>query len=140
MTHTGVEVEGRVELPGVCGRYADMTLSLGGAYERFTVNLAEEGDLKTTLTWEPDRQTLILDRRSSGTRRAFVHKRRCIVDTCGQEIRLRVILDRNSVEVFAGEGEKTMSMVLHTPQSAAGISFEAEGSAVMNVTLHELRH
>ena len=140
VTHTGVEVEGRVELPGVCGRCADMTLSLSGAYERFTVNLAEEGDLKTTLTWEPDRQTLILDRRSSGTRRAFVHKRRCIVDTCGREIRLRVILDRNSVEVFAGEGEKTMSMVLHTPQTAAGISFEAEGSAVMDVVLHELKH
>ncbi|MBR2943098.1 MAG: glycoside hydrolase family 32 protein [Clostridia bacterium] len=136
--HTGVAVGERTELPGVCSRCADMEIALSGAYRRFTVNLAEGEGMKTTLTWEPEEQVLILDRRSSGTRRAFVHKRRCVVDTCGQEIRLRVILDRNSVEVFAGEGEKTMSMVLHTPQTAAGISFEADGEAVMDVTLHEL--
>jgi len=140
VTHTGVTVGGRTELPGVCGRYADMELALSGQYESFTVNLAEGDGMKTILTWEPKKQMLILDRRSSGTRRTFVHKRRCVVDTCGQEIRLRVILDRNSVEVFAGEGEKTMSMVLHTPMTASGISFEAEGSAVMDVVLHELEH
>ena len=62
------------------------------------------------------------------------------MDTAKSDVRLRVILDRNSVEVFAGEGEKTMSMVLHTPVTAEGISFEACGEAVMDVTLHELKH
>ena len=63
----------------------------------------------------------------------------CVADKSGS-IRLRVILDRNSVEVFVGEGEKTLTMTLVTPVTADGISFSAEGGAAMDVTLHELAH
>ena len=63
----------------------------------------------------------------------------CVADKSGS-IRLRVILDRNSVKVFVGEGEKTLTMTLVTPVAAEGIAFEANGGAAMDVTLHELEH
>mgnify|MGYP002515212190 CR=1 FL=1 len=63
----------------------------------------------------------------------------CMVDTSGS-IRLRVILDRNSAEVFVNDGEKTLTMTLVTPVAAEGIAFEANGGAAMDVTLHELEH
>jgi len=137
--HTDVKVEQTVSLPDVGGRCVDMTLCVRGGYERFTVNLAQDERFKTVLSYDAKKGLLTLDRSSSGTRRAFVHSRSCVVENPG-ELKLRVILDRNSVEVFAGEGEKTMTMVLYTPVEADGITFEAEGGAMMDVTLHELEH
>ena len=139
VSHKDVKVEGCTALPGVCGRYADMEIAVRGGYDRFTVNLAQDEQHRTTLTYDAKAGLLTLDRNQSGTRRAFVHSRSCVF-SAGETLRLRVILDRNSVEVFAGEGEKTMTMTLCTPVGADGISFEAAGEAVMDVTLHELKH
>ena len=137
--HEGVAVSEKTQLEGVCGRYADMEIAVGGEYDRFTVNLAQDERHKTVLTYDAKAGLLTLDRSASGTCRAFVHSRSCAFKADG-ELKLRVIMDRNSVEVFAGEGEKTMTMVIFTPVSAEGISFEAVGEAAMDVTFHELEH
>lgn len=142
--HRDVKVAGEMVLDGVEGRYADMEIALrpgeNGVYKRFTIALARDAQHGTTLSFEPEKGLLTLDRSQSGTRRAHVHQRSCRVGHEDGEIRLRIILDRNSVEVFVGEGEKTMSMVLVTQESAGGVAFEAIGEAVMDVTMHELRH
>lgn len=137
--HSGVKVTKAVELPGVRGRCADMEIAVEGVTDSFTVAFAQDAQHKTTLTYDALRGLVTLDRSASGTRRAFVHTRSCVADKSGS-IRLRVILDRNSVEVFVGEGEKTLTMTLVTPVTADGISFSAEGGAAMDVTLHELAH
>ena len=136
---SGVHVAAHTALEGVRGRYADMEIAVRGAYSRFTVNLAEDKTHKTTLTYEPETGLLTLDRTHSGTRRAFAHSRICAL-RAGQTLALRIILDRNSVEVFADGGEKAMSMALVTPVSADGVSFEAQGDAVMDIAMHELAH
>ena len=136
--HSGVQVKGSMQLEDVNGRFVDMEISVR-AGARFAVNLAQDSAHRTTLTWEPDKKLLTLDRSASGTRRALVHSRSCLVGS-EETLDLRVILDRNSVEVFANGGEKTLTMVLRTPDEAKGISFEADGDAWMDVVLHELAH
>ena len=137
--HTGVKVRDAMTLTGVIGRYADMELAVRDVKDSFTVAFAQDAQHRTTLTYDAVRGLVTLDRSKSGTRRAFVHTRSCAVDKSGS-IRLRVILDRNSVEVFVGEGEKTLTMTLFTPAAADEIAFEANAGAVMDVTLHELAH
>ncbi|MBR6353544.1 MAG: GH32 C-terminal domain-containing protein, partial [Oscillospiraceae bacterium] len=53
-------------------------------------------------------------------------------------LRLRVLLDRWSVELFVNDGERAASFTLYAPQTADGIRFEAEGAAVLDVEKYDL--
>ena len=48
------------------------------------------------------------------------------------------MLDKNSIEVFANDGEQTMTAWIYTPQSADGITFAADGKATVTVEQFEL--
>ena len=54
------------------------------------------------------------------------------------ELKLRVILDRFSVEVFVNDGEQVMTATMYTDQSADGISFFADGVVNMDVVKYDL--
>ena len=53
-------------------------------------------------------------------------------------MKLRIILDRFSVEVFVNDGEQVMSAAMYTRQEADGISFFADGTANIDVVKYEL--
>lgn len=54
------------------------------------------------------------------------------------ELKLRIILDRFSVEVFVNDGEQVMTAVMYTEQAAEGISFLANGTVNMDVVKYDL--
>ena len=54
------------------------------------------------------------------------------------ELKIRIILDRFSVEAFINDGEQVMSAVIHTDQEADGISFFADGAAKMDIVKYDL--
>ena len=81
---------------------------------------------------------LEVDRKFSGSRRAVIHQRRSRVNHRDGELKLRVILDRFSAEIFVNDGEQVLSAVLYTEQEAEGISFAADGAVRMDVTKYEL--
>lgn len=54
------------------------------------------------------------------------------------ELKLRIILDRFSVEVFVNDGEQVMTAVMYTEQAAEGISFFADGTVNMDVVKYDL--
>lgn len=60
------------------------------------------------------------------------------VNTVNGELKLRVILDRFSVEVFVNDGEQVLSAILYTWQSADGISFYADGTVNMDIVKYDL--
>ena len=79
-----------------------------------------------------------VDRKFSGSRRAIIHQRRATVAHDGGRLKLRLILDRFSVEAFISDGEKVMSATLNTPLWADGITFFADGNARFNATFYPL--
>ena len=56
----------------------------------------------------------------------------------GGRLRLRLILDRFSAEVFVNDGEKVLSLTLNTPLSARDIAFFADGQARFSVRYYAL--
>ena len=68
----------------------------------------------------------------------MVHQRRCLVNGGADELKLRVVLDRFSVEIFINDGEQVMSAVIFTEQEAKGISFFAEGAAKIDIVKYDL--
>ena len=124
-----VPVAAETRLPGIGGRVADLTVTVtpeAAPYGVFTLKLAADADHCTVLTYEPGPSRLTLDRSRSGSWRDVVHRRSCTVRRQDGAIRLRLLLDRNSVEVFVNDGEQTMTAWLYTPQSADGITFAAD--------------
>ena len=141
-----VSVAGTVRLDGIEGRRVDMELVLRpkdpkDIYQKFAVRFAQNDQYQTSLSFRPREGVLKVDRKFSGSRRAIIHQRRCLVnspDARKGELRLRIILDRFSVEAFINDGEQVMTATLYTDQAARGISFFADGEVCMDLVKYDL--
>ena len=139
--HSNVPISGETSLEGIGGRVADLTVTVapdGELYRSFTLKLAADADHCTTLTYHPETSQLTLDRSRAGSHCDIVHSRSCTVRAQNGALKLRVLLDRNSIEVFVNDGEQTMTVWIYTPQEADGITFAADGKALVTAEQYQL--
>ena len=138
-----VHINGEKTLEGVEGRCVEMDIRIRpedkeNVFRKFTMRFAQDSRYHSQISFRPYESHLKIDRKFSGSRRAFIHQRRCLVADRGGEIRLHVILDRFSVEIFINDGEQVMTATILTDTDARGISFHSDGGAVMDLTWHSL--
>ncbi len=138
-----VLLDGEKTLEGIEGRVAELDIRLrpadaGVPYTKFIMNFAQNGKYYSMLSYRPYESLLKIDRKFSGSRRAFIHQRRCQVADRHGEIHLHVILDRFSVEVFINDGEQVMTATILTDSDATGISFASDGKVRMDITKYSL--
>ena len=138
-----VHVTGVVRLEGVSGRRIDIELELWPAdpekvYRKFAVRFAQDEDYHTAVSFRPGESVLKIDRKFSGSRRAIIHQRRALVNHDNGKLKLRIILDRMSVEVFINDGEQVMSATLYTLQTADGVSLFADGDVLVNIVKYDI--
>ncbi len=143
IVYRNVSVSGTVCLDGIQGRRIDMELVIApeegkDIYRKFAVRFAQNEQFYTSLSFHPGDSILKIDRKFSGSRRAIIHQRRSQVNSDGGKLKLRIILDRFSTEVFVNDGEQVLTSVLYTEQSADGISFLADGAVKMDVVKYDL--
>ena len=134
--------DGEISLPGVSGRTVDLEVEVepvGESYNRFAIRFAKNREFQTSVSFRPHESVLKIDRKFSGSRRAIIHQRRAKIDHEGGRIKLRLILDRFSAEVFVNDGEKVLSATLYTDLCAEGISFFADGAVRFRVKKYALR-
>ena len=140
--HHNIPVSGEINLPGVQGRTLDMTVTVRpigkDSYRWFRIRVAKDGEHETIIRYRPDQGTVKIDRTRSGLPYDIVHTRSFFVRDRGGEIKLRLVLDRFSLEVFINDGEQAASAVIYTRQAADAISFEAGGSVLMDVEKYDL--
>jgi beta-fructofuranosidase len=142
VAYKNVPVHEEVSLTGVYGRVVDMTVTIkpgdNKGYERFRVKFAKGSQHYCSVSYRPGTSTLRLSRTHAGFNRDFVHERKCMVRNQSGEIKLRILLDRYSAEVFVNDGEQALTMTFYTPQTAEGISFECTGNALVSVEKYEI--
>ena len=61
------------------------------------------------------------------------------VGSIDEQIKLRFILDRNSIELFVNDGIMTMSTAIYTPVTATGIEFSCDGKAVVDIEKYDIK-
>ena len=132
-----------IRLDGIRGRRIDLELTLRpgdleNMYRKFALRFAQDDTYQTALSFRPHESVLKIDRKFSGSRRAIIHQRRCLVNSKNGELKLRVILDRFSAEVFINDGEQVMTATIYTDQSAEAISFFADGDVNIDVVKYDL--
>ncbi len=133
-----------IKLAGVEGRKVDMEVTVRPAdaanvYQRFAVRFAQDDTYRTSISFRPHESVVKVDRKFSGSRRAIIHQRRCLVKHKDGNIKMRLILDKFSVEVFVNDGEYVLTATMYTDLAANGISFFANGEVTMDVVKYELR-
>jgi beta-fructofuranosidase len=143
ISRQNVLVSDSVSLSSIEGRCIDMTINVRSSgedisYKKFELRFADNGKAYSTIEYDPELNIVKIDRKHSGSRRAIVHQRRCRVSGGKGSIKLRLILDRYSCELFINDGEQVMSMVVLTDIRAEGISFKAVGELLMDVEMYEL--
>ena len=138
-----VPFEGELSLPGVEGRVVDLEVSVRPAngrdvYQEFAIWFAQNDRFHSSIRYRPQEGILKINRKHSGLRRAVVYTRKCEVPSPDGTLKLRIVLDRMSVEVFVGNGEQTLTMAIPTDLSADRITFFADGCAVIDVEKYDI--
>ncbi|MBQ5684028.1 MAG: glycoside hydrolase family 32 protein, partial [Clostridia bacterium] len=131
------------ELDGIDGRMLDLTVEIEPvdpevSYRRFGIRFAKDDEFYTEVRFRRKESTLKIDRMYSGSRRAIIHQRKALVSHDNGALKLRLILDRFSAEVFVNDGEKVMSTTLETDLAADRIAFLADGAVRLKITKYTL--
>ena len=130
--------DGFVSLDGVKGRSFDMTVELeGGDYETFSILLACDQKHYTELMYNQKKGTFTTDRTYSGMTKDLLSSRSMqvkVADRC----RIRIIMDKYSIEVFVNDGEYAMTSLIYTGLDAEQIKFGCEGKATFSVEKYDI--
>lgn len=60
------------------------------------------------------------------------------VETTPYKLKLRILLDRYSSEIFLNKGERVLSNIFYTPIQATDITFQTTSEAYMDITKWDL--
>ncbi|MBQ8068105.1 MAG: glycoside hydrolase family 32 protein [Solobacterium sp.] len=138
------EIHDPVSFEGVQGRVYDLTLQIhpsDGQFSKFDIRIAEQDGIYTSIVYRPKENRLAFDRSSSGTRRSVAHIRKMHnIHEMEDGLKLRILLDRYSCEVFINDGEQVMTHRIQTDPSIGGISFRCDGTAVVDIEGYSLEN
>lgn len=128
------EISGTCSLPKVKGRMVDLSVEIcSGDFEEFIISFAQNERFSTSLTYDKKKDTLEIDRTYSGMVRDTISRRKVNIKDPKEILKLRLILDKYSVEVFVNDGEQVLSTTFYTPIEADEISFGCNGTARANI-------
>lgn len=92
----------------------------------------------SVLHYNPKENTVTFDRTYSGLRKDIIHKRSMYVKEQGGKIKLRILMDKYSVEVFVNDGEQAMTSLIYTSMEADQIRFLSKGEVKCNIVKYDV--
>jgi beta-fructofuranosidase len=109
-------------LDGISGRTVDLEITLrpkelDNIFHKFEIKFAQNDKYWTSLSFRPKESILKIDRKFSGSRRAYIHQRRCLVSSMNNELKLRLNIQIR-VEVFINDGKQVMTATILTDTAA----------------------
>ena len=141
VAHHDVILNGTASYDGVAGRLIDMTVKLrlvDAACRRFTLRIAMDDIHYTGIRCDLARGELTFDRSHGGSSRDIVHTRHIRAEMKDGQLILRLIMDKDSVELFVNEGERAISALIDTPLEAEGITFISDAPIKLDIDMHRL--
>ena len=132
-------IEGEQQFEGIKGRTLDLTVEIcGGDFKQFQIDLAHNDEYTTSFVYDSEKQTMEVDRTYCGVIRDVVCRRTWKLLEKQENLKLRFIIDKQSIELFINDGEQVASTVICTPIDADEILFNCQGSARVNVEKYDI--
>lgn len=132
-------VEGSRYFDSICGRAMDLAVEINpGTFHEFIIDLARNEKYYTRIVFNKDKDIIETDRTFSGMVRDVACIRRARAGYKDGTIKLRFIMDYNSVELFVNNGETVLSTVIYTPLEAQGVLFTCDGRITVNIEKYDI--
>lgn len=146
VSYKTVTVKEPVTLPGIEGRVIDMTVNVKAdlhasdiqSYSFFKITLAKDETHGATIVYRPIENTVTIDRTRAAKPVDTVHVRSFYVDNKGGNIKFRVLMDKDSIELFVNDGEKVATFLVYDAVAADGIEFSADKNVVIDVEKYDI--
>lgn len=126
-----VRLEGERSFEGINGRSIDLTVEI---YEdgksEFSIRFASNEYFYSEIIYSPEKEILTFDRTYSGLVKDVISRRSMKVKKREGRIKVRLLLDRYTVEIFVNDGEQAMSSLIYTSLDAEKIMFYGDGSVI----------
>ncbi len=135
-------------IEGISGRALDLTIdvfpetvSAAGmcSLDEFTIRFARDYEHYVEIGYRADSSVVTIDRSKSGQADCITKRRSIRVRDRRGSINFRILIDKWSAEIFVNGGEQVMSLTYYTPPEAEGITFTAEGSAVLDIVSYRMQ-
>jgi beta-fructofuranosidase len=140
--HDHVTLQDEISLPGVNGRFLDLNVTLnahGSACRRFTLLVAKDASHYVQIRCDLARGELVFDRSHGGSHRDIAHTRHVKAEERDGKLTLRLLMDKESIELFVNGGERVVTSLIPTPLEADGITFAADAPIDLSVEAHHLK-
>ena len=139
VSYAGVLVDGEKKLSGISGRVVDLELEVSGDdYQTFEIQVAADERFHSSIKYDREEGTLTFDRTFSGFCRDVIAQRTMKVREIEGKLRLRILLDRYSCEIFVNDGEQAMTSLIYTPQCCEEIRLFSKGLAEVNIEKYDI--
>lgn len=125
----------------VSGTYeikAEVEIPAGSSVSEFGFNVREGAGQKTVIGYRPGESRLFVDRSASGERdfsSLFSTRQEASLAAENRRVKLTILVDESSVEVFAGDGRAVFSDVIFPDPSSRDMSFYTKDGSVRIVSL-----
>ena len=137
--YTNEIINGDTAFDDIKGRTIDMTVEPGGEdYTNFTIKVACNDEYETVYTYNRVTGMLEIDRTYCGVTKDIVCVRKIKITDTERKLKLRFIMDRQSVELFINDGQQVAATAICTPAEADGIRFNCDGSAVVDIKKYDI--
>ena len=140
--HDRVTVCEETFLSGVQGRIMDLALTLhaqNSACRRFILYVAKDANHYVEIRCDLARGELVFDRSHGGSHRDIAHTRHVKAEVQDGKLTLRLLMDKESIELFINGGERVVTSLIPTPLEADQITFAADAPLPISVEAHHLK-
>ena len=134
-------IEGDYEAEGIRGRVLDLNLTIKqteDGYEHFYIYLAEKKHIYTRIDVDAHASMIRVNRTCSRKTPGIINERGFRYSDEEGVLKLRILLDRYSMEIFVQDGAGAASFLIYSEDDADGIHFSADGSAILDIEQYEL--
>lgn len=138
VSHKNLNISVPTQLDGVKGVTGELIAEIDTAKsDNFAIALRADGDEKTLLTYDKETATFAINRENSG---AGPKDGREVVLTPEEILKLRIYLDRSSIEVFVNDGAAVLTSRIYPAETSQDIIFIPNGDKLTlnQVTFYKL--
>ncbi len=128
-------------LEGIKGRVMDLTIELEAKdkiYKEFEIQLAQDEQHHLSISYSPETSIVTVDRSKCGENQKDLEIGKFYVRNRQGALKLRILLDKYSVELFANDGEQAATYLFYTDLAVDGIRFRCEGNVVLNLEKYDI--
>ena len=138
----GATVCGETYFEGINGRIIDLTVTIdfnkNAEVSDFRIELARDEEYSTAMSFDHQNNMVTIDRSKSGCPESTANIRKFNVEPQNSILKIRMLLDKNSIEFFFNDGQMAASVSIYTPLFADAICFYADSEIKMDIEKYVL--